>query len=66
MSSHHPQEVLLAQFSLYVYTGGLEPHPFNLIDVLLLSAYITGLLMFYYIVYLIRRFTLYILLLVDR
>ena len=23
-SSHHPQEVLLAQFSLYVHTGGLS------------------------------------------
>ena len=25
MSSHHPQEVLLAQFSLYVHKGGLKP-----------------------------------------
>ena len=25
-SSHHPQEVLLAQLSLYVYKGGLKPH----------------------------------------
>ena len=24
-SSHHPQEVLLAQFSIYVYTDGLNP-----------------------------------------
>ena len=24
-SSHHPQEVLLAQFSLYVHKGGLSP-----------------------------------------
>ena len=24
-SSHHPQEVLLAQFSLYVHKGGLKP-----------------------------------------
>ena len=24
-SSHHPQEVLLAQFSLYVHKGGLNP-----------------------------------------
>ena len=23
--SHHPQEVLLAQFSLYVHKGGLKP-----------------------------------------
>ena len=28
-SSHHPQEVLLAQFSLYVHKGGLEPVSFN-------------------------------------
>ena len=25
-SSHHPQEVLLAQFSLYVQKDGLNPH----------------------------------------
>ena len=25
-SSHHPYEVLLAQFSLYVHKGGLKPH----------------------------------------
>ena len=25
-SSHHPQEVLLAQFSLYVHKGGLKIH----------------------------------------
>ena len=30
-SSHHPQEVLLAQFSLYVYKGGLKPHSFHFI-----------------------------------
>ena len=29
-SSHHPQEVLLAQFSLYVHKGGLKPDSFNL------------------------------------
>ena len=28
-SSHHPQEVLLAQFSLYVHTGGLKPDSFH-------------------------------------
>ena len=27
-SSHHPQEVLLAQFSLYVHKGGIKPHLF--------------------------------------
>ena len=28
-SSHHPQEVLLAQFSLYVLKGGLKPDSFH-------------------------------------
>ena len=28
-SSHHPQEVLLAQFSLYVHKGGLKPDSFR-------------------------------------
>ena len=28
-SSHHPQEVLLAQFSLYVHKGGLKPDSFS-------------------------------------
>ena len=30
-SSHHPQEVLLAQFSLYVHKGGLKPESFHFI-----------------------------------
>ena len=30
-SSHHPQEVLLAQFNLYVHKGGLKPHSFHFI-----------------------------------
>ena len=30
VSSHHPQEVLLAQFSLYVHKGGLKPDSFHL------------------------------------
>ena len=33
-SSHHPQEVLLAQFSLYVHKGGLKPDSFHLVIVL--------------------------------
>ena len=33
-SSHHPQEVLLAQFSLYVHKGGLKPDSFHLISFL--------------------------------
>ena len=32
-SSHHPQEVLLAQFSLYVHKGGLKPDSIFTIDV---------------------------------
>ena len=28
-TSHHPQEVLLAQFSLYVHKGGLKPDSFH-------------------------------------
>ena len=28
-SSHHPQEVVLAQFSLYVHKGGLKPDSFH-------------------------------------
>ena len=31
-SSHHHQEVLLAQFSLYVHKGGLKPDSFHLLD----------------------------------
>ena len=30
-SFHHPQEVLLAQFSLYVHKGGLKPDSFHFI-----------------------------------
>ena len=36
VSSHHPQEVLLAQFRLYVHKGGLKPDSFHfhfLVDV---------------------------------
>ena len=33
-SSHHPQEVLLAQFSLYVHKGGLKPDSFHFISLL--------------------------------
>ena len=29
-SSHHPQKVLLAQFSLYVHKSGLKPDSFHL------------------------------------
>ena len=30
--SHHPQEVFLAQFSLYVHKGGLKPDSFHFIQ----------------------------------
>ena len=36
-SSHHPQEVLLAQFSLYVHKGRLKPDSFYFI-----LLYVTG------------------------
>ena len=32
-TSHHPQEVLLAQFNLYVHKGGIKPDSFHLVDV---------------------------------
>ena len=31
-SSHHPQEILLAQFILYVHKGGLKPDSFHFIS----------------------------------
>ena len=34
-SSHHPQEVLLAQFSLYVHKGGLKPDSFHFVGPLI-------------------------------
>ena len=39
-SSHHPQEVLLAQFSLYVHKGGLKPDSFHFILLLIKSSYL--------------------------
>ena len=36
VSSHHPQEFLLAQFSLHVYKGGLKHHSFNFIPLQIL------------------------------
>ena len=32
-SSHHPQKVLLAQFSLYVHKGGLKPDSFHFLEI---------------------------------
>ena len=37
-SSHHPQEVLLAQFSLYVHKGGLKPDSFHFLQWYLLHS----------------------------
>ena len=39
-SSHHPQEALLAQFSLYVHKGGLKPDSFHFIsfDILVMDS----------------------------
>ena len=37
-SSHHPQEVLLAQFSLYVHKGGLKPDSFHFIKIYYLES----------------------------
>ena len=37
-SSHHPQEVLLAQFSLYVHKGGLKPDSFHFLSGLITSS----------------------------
>ena len=39
-SSHHPQEVLLAQFSLYVHKGGLKPDSFHFIYFRLLRQHV--------------------------
>ena len=36
-SSHHPQELLLAQFSLYVHKGGLKPDSFHFFTTILTS-----------------------------
>ena len=45
-SSHHPQKVLLAQFSLYVHTGGLNPDSFHFI----LTGYNSYLIYEFYII----------------
>ena len=42
-SSHHPQEVLLAQFSLYVHKGGLKPDSFHFCIGAVLSRYLVGI-----------------------
>ena len=38
-SSHHPQEVLLAQFSLYVHRSGLKPDSFHFIFIKIYTMY---------------------------
>ena len=42
-SSHHPQEVLLAQFSLYVHKGGLKPYSFYFLNEILILRLYRGL-----------------------
>ena len=42
MTSHHPQEVLLAQFSLYVHKGGLKPDHFILLPMNIYGYYAGG------------------------
>ena len=51
-SSHHPQEVLLAQFSLYVHKGGLKPDSFHF-------KYNLSLTTSYILSYIIRLFKSY-------
>ena len=55
-SSHHPQEVLLAQFSLYVHKGGLKPDSFHFISFPKPSQYL-HFLTFLYLAHLIIIFT---------
>ena len=48
-SSHHPQEVLLAQFSLYVHNGGLKPENVTVLKMVALPialAYVVALVRF--------------------
>ena len=42
-SSHHPQEVLLAQFSLYVHKGGLKPDLFHFAHIAWSPAAVTSI-----------------------
>ena len=42
-SSHHPQEVLLVQFSLYVHKGGLKPDSFHYLKRIVLVSLIFGI-----------------------
>ena len=44
-SSHHPQRVLLAQFSLYVHKSGLKPDLFNFLFATLCDAIDVGLML---------------------
>ena len=44
-SFHHPQQDVLAQFSLNVHKGGLKPYPFHFILSLDLSHHLQGVLL---------------------
>ena len=48
-SSHNPQEVLLAQFSLYVHKGGLKPDSFYFISKYLYSNTFENLHLYLYL-----------------
>ena len=54
-SSHHPQEVLLAQFSLYVHKGGLKPDSFHLISFVVWYIYIFAKINVEYIYSILRK-----------
>ena len=56
-SSHHPQEVLLAQFSLYVHKGGLKPDSFHFISFTILKYTLTWITCFSMISQTILNFT---------
>ena len=49
-SSHHPQEALLAQFSIYVHKGGLKPDSFHL------YTYFAPNELCYYVLAMVRKF----------
>ena len=46
-SSYHPQEVLLAQFSLYVHKGGLKPDSFHFVQSCRLAVLVCCIIIFF-------------------
>ena len=51
-SSHHPQEVLLAQFSLYVHKGVLKPDSFHFASFEYICLWSTAIIFF--LIFLVR------------